>query len=51
MAKKRKKKDKFALKYISPKNRKKAKALIRDLDLTLVSVDPTPDTLDGTLPL
>lgn len=38
MAKKRKKKDKGALKYISPKNRKKAKALIRELGLEVVSI-------------
>ena len=35
---KKRKKDKGALAFISPKNRKKVKALIRDLDLTLVSV-------------
>jgi len=38
MARKKKCKDKGALEYISPKNRKKAKALIRELDLVLISV-------------
>lgn len=39
MARKRKKKDKGALEYISPKYRKDAKALIRELGLELVSVE------------
>jgi len=37
MPRKRKKKDKGVLEYISPKNRKDAKALIRELGLELVS--------------
>ncbi len=43
MARKRKKKDKGALVYISPKYRKDAKALIRELGLELVSVEKLDD--------
>lgn len=43
MAKKRKRKDKGALEYVSVKNRKKVKALIRELGLELVSVERIPD--------
>lgn len=39
MARKRKKKDKGALEYISPKYRKDAKTLIRELGLEFVSVE------------
>ena len=39
MARKRKKKDKGVLEYISPKNRKDVKALIRDLGLEFVSAE------------
>ena len=35
----KRKKDKGALKYISPKNRKEVKALIRELGLEFVSVE------------
>ena len=38
MARKRKKKDKGALEYISPKYRKDAKVLIRELGLELLSM-------------
>ena len=38
MARKKKRKDKGALEYISPKSRKKVKALIRELGLEMVSV-------------
>ena len=41
MAKKKKRKDKGALEYISPKHRKNTKALIRELGLELVSVTKT----------
>ena len=37
MARKKKRKDKGALEYISPKHRKRAKALIRALGLEFVS--------------
>ncbi len=43
MARKKKCMDKGALEYISPKNKKKAKALIRELGLILVSVDRIQD--------
>ena len=46
MAKKRKRKDKGALEYVSVKNRKKVKALIRELGLELVSVERIPDDCD-----
>jgi hypothetical protein len=45
MARKKKRKDKGVLEYISPKNRKNAKALIRELGLELVSVTLLPDVL------
>lgn len=38
MARKKKRKDKGVLEYVSVKNRKKVKALIRELGLELVSV-------------
>ena len=38
MGRKKKRKDKGALEYVSVKNRKKVKALIRELGLELVSV-------------
>jgi hypothetical protein len=43
MARKRKKKDKGALKFISPKHRKDVKALIRELGLEFVSVEKLDD--------
>ena len=43
MARKKKRKDKGALKYISLKHRKNTKALIRELGLELVSVIKTDD--------
>ena len=43
MARKTKCKDKGALEYISLKNRKKAKALIRELGLELVSLERIPE--------
>ena len=43
MARKKKRKDKGVLEYISPKNRKDVKALIRELGLELVSVEMLPD--------
>ena len=39
MSRKKKRKDKGALEYVSVKNRKKAKALIRELGLEFVSVE------------
>ena len=39
MASKKKHKDKGVLEYVSVKNRKKAKALIRELGLEFVSVE------------
>ena len=39
MARKKKRKEKGVLEYISVKNRKNVKALIRDLGLELVSVE------------
>ena len=39
MGRKKKRKDKGALKYLSVKNRKKVKALIRELGLEFVSVE------------
>ena len=41
--KKKKRKDKGALEYVSVKNRKKVKALIRELGLELVSVERITD--------
>ena len=39
MGRKKKQKDKGVLEYVSVKNRKKVKALIRELGLELVSVE------------
>ena len=39
MSRKKKRKDKGALEYVSVKNRKKVKALIRELGLEFVSVE------------
>ena len=39
MGRKKKRKDKGALEYVSVKNKKKVKALIRELGLELVSVE------------
>ena len=47
MGRKKKRKDKGALEYVYVKNRKKVKALIRELGLELVSVDRIPDDCDG----
>ena len=47
MGRKKKRKDKGVLEYVSVKNRKKVKALIRELGLELVSVDRIPDDCDG----
>ncbi len=44
MAKKKKRKDKGVLEYVSVKNRKNVKALIRELGLELVSVT-IPDVI------
>lgn len=46
MGRKKKRKDKGALDYVSVKNRKKVKALIRVLGLELVSVERIPDDCD-----
>ena len=46
MAKKKKRKGKGVLEYVSVKNRKNVKALIRELGLGLVSVDRFPDDCD-----
>ena len=43
MARKKKRKDKGVLEYISVKNRKNVKALIRELGLELVSVSHLDD--------
>ena len=43
MARKKKRKDKGVLEYISPKSRKNVKALIRELGLELVSIERIPD--------
>ena len=43
MGRKKKRKDKGALVYVSVKNRKKVKALIRELGLELVSVERITD--------
>ena len=51
MARKKKRKDKGVLEYVSVKNRKNVKALIRELGLELVSVshldDKTKDSPEG----
>ncbi len=51
MARKKKRKDKGVLEYVSVKNRKNVKALIRELGLELVSVshldDKTKDSPGG----
>ena len=39
MGRKKKRKDKGALEYVSVKNRKKVKALIRELGLEFISVE------------
>lgn len=39
MSRKKKRKDKGALEYVSVKNRKKVKALIRELGLEFVSIE------------
>ena len=46
MARKKKHKDKGVLEYVSVKNRKNVKALIRELGLELVSVKRIPDDCD-----
>ena len=46
MGRKKKRKDKGALEYVSVKNRKKVQALIRELGLELVSVERIPDDCD-----
>jgi len=43
MGRKKKRKDNGALEYVSVKNRKNVKALIRELGLELVSVERIPD--------
>ena len=43
MGGKKKRKDKGALEYVSVKNRKKVKALIRELGLELISVERIHD--------
>ena len=43
MARKKKRKDKGVLEYVSVKNRKNVKALIRELGLELVSIERIPD--------
>lgn len=43
MGRKKKRKAKGALEYVSMKNRKKVKALIRELGLELVSVERIPN--------
>ena len=43
MGRKKKHKDKGVLEYVSVKNRKNVKALIRELGLELVSVERIPD--------
>lgn len=47
MGRNKKRKDKGALEYVSVKNRKKVKALIRELGLELVSVERIPDDCDN----
>ena len=46
MARKKKRKDNGVLEYVSVKNRKNVKALIRELGLELVSVEMIPDYCD-----
>ena len=46
MGRKKKRNDKGVLEYVSVKNRKKVKALIRELGLELVSVEKIPDDCD-----
>ena len=46
MARKKKRKDKGVLVFVSVKNRKNVKVLIRKLGLELVSVDRIPDDCD-----
>jgi hypothetical protein len=46
MARKKKHKDKGVLEYVSVKNRKNVKALIRELGLELVTVERIPDDCD-----
>ena len=46
MGRKKKRNDKGVLEYVSVKNRKKVKALIRELGLELVSVEKNPDDCD-----
>ena len=48
MSRKRKKKDKGALEFISPKYRKDAKALIRALGLEFVSAEKVDDERQKT---
>ena len=45
MARKKKRKDKGVLEYVSVKNRKNVKALIRELGLELVSVSHLDDNM------
>jgi hypothetical protein len=47
MGRKKKRKDKGALEYVSVKSRKNVKALIRELGLELVSVERIPDDCDN----
>lgn len=46
MGRKKKHKDKGVLLYVSVKNRKNVKALIRELGLEMVSVERIPDDCD-----
>lgn len=46
MARKKKHKDKGVLEYVSVKNRKNVKVLIRELGLELVTVERIPDGCD-----
>ena len=48
MGRKKKRKDKGALEYVSVKNRKKVKALIRELGLEFVSVEIVEDDRNQT---
>ena len=43
MSRKKKRKDKGALEYVSVKSRKNVKALIRELGLIMVSLTQVPD--------
>lgn len=47
MARKKKRKDKGVLVYVSVKNRKNVKVLIRELGLELVSVERIPGNSEG----